>query len=687
MEIIKPNNTKEARFQEQANAVVFDNYNSNAYEFRQFADAYAAHVWVYVCVRAIAKNIASIPILPYVQVKDGSWIEDKKHELYQPVLNPNPYMSSYNLREYTASALKLFGNAYWYLERFKSKDVKEIWPLLPDSVRPVGSKAKLIDHYIYEVRPGVKTRLEYNEVIHFRDMNPASFIYGLGAMSAAKTTIATDLFAQVWNKAFFANAARPDGVLESDDSLDIDTIKRIKESWTQMYQGSEKHGKTAILDNGLKYKPISENAKDMDFINLRKDLRTEILASFGVPPSVVGLLEYANYSNMEQQLKAFWSLTLLPEIRNIEETLTIRARQISLKPETVFQSDLSNVQALQPDMKLLADTAQVWVNCGIPINQVIQAMDLPFESVEEAPQTQAQADQPKSVQKSIKDENDRFSEWKKYDDSIRAREESFKTSTRGFFKSQRLRVLKRLNENTDALLVSKGISSGLITKIKDMLLNGEKKSINDVISVIFDKDNEDEQFKSYVKKHIKGTFFDFAIKTSRKIDPNFDFNLNDPVAIANIEHQVFKLVRESNQYTLEQISENVVEAIQDAVASGFSEGESIQQIVDRIDDVYKFAVDTRAERIARTEVITAANAGTHEAMKKTGVKEQEWLSSRDDRVRESHYKMDGQITGIDGHFISPDGAKLKFPGDISAPPEERINCRCTAVPLRSSESQ
>jgi len=93
----------------------------------------------------------------------------------------------------------------------------------------------------------------------------------------------------------------------------------------------------------------------------------------------------------------------------------------------------------------------------------------------------------------------------------------------------------------------------------------------------------------------------------------------------------------------------------------------------------------RGEAIGRTEAIRSLNQGQFEAMQQgveTGTVQavrKIWDSAGDDRTRESHAELDGEMVGIDEPFISPTtGASLMFPGDASmgAPGEDTINCRC-----------
>jgi hypothetical protein len=55
-----------------------------------------------------------------------------------------------------------------------------------------------------------------------------------------------------------------------------------------------------------------------------------------------------------------------------------------------------------------------------------------------------------------------------------------------------------------------------------------------------------------------------------------------------------------------------------------------------------------------------------------------WLSSGDDRTRETHAAANGQSVKLEGMFVVGE-AELSYPGDPHGPAEEVINCRCTVV--------
>jgi SPP1 gp7 family putative phage head morphogenesis protein len=82
------------------------------------------------------------------------------------------------------------------------------------------------------------------------------------------------------------------------------------------------------------------------------------------------------------------------------------------------------------------------------------------------------------------------------------------------------------------------------------------------------------------------------------------------------------------------------------------------------------------ETIARTEVIGAANGGTLEAWRQSGVVQRKtWLAALDARTRDSHVEAHGQTVALEADFVV--GGHLgPAPGQIGEPDED-INCRCS----------
>lgn len=127
-----------------------------------------------------------------------------------------------------------------------------------------------------------------------------------------------------------------------------------------------------------------------------------------------------------------------------------------------------------------------------------------------------------------------------------------------------------------------------------------------------------------------------------------------------------------------------------AVRKAISEDQplSAAQIDKMVAEYADNLLQLRGETIARTEALTAFNAGRELAMQQAitdgTVSAQNvtkiWDTAHDPKVRESHRELAGSKVPLNGVFVTPSGARMKYPGDTSlgAGPEEVINCRCVA---------
>lgn len=112
------------------------------------------------------------------------------------------------------------------------------------------------------------------------------------------------------------------------------------------------------------------------------------------------------------------------------------------------------------------------------------------------------------------------------------------------------------------------------------------------------------------------------------------------------------------------------------IARGEAEGLGVSGVARFVRDLVPSMSVQRANLIARTETHGAANYGANGAAKETGLTiRKEWVSASDDRTRDDHAEVDGQIVGIDEMF-SVGGEGLAYPGDPSGSGENIINCRC-----------
>lgn len=141
----------------------------------------------------------------------------------------------------------------------------------------------------------------------------------------------------------------------------------------------------------------------------------------------------------------------------------------------------------------------------------------------------------------------------------------------------------------------------------------------------------------------------------------------------------------------ERASNGVLERMADDIApvlrGAHEEGLRMEEIRDVINqDVFDNRLqDWEADRIAQTETINTSNEGTHSALvDANSVVGEEWLDAGDSNVRSSHQEAHGQIVAVENTFLVG-GHEAQHPADLSLPAAERINCRCTIVPVFRDE--
>ena len=281
---------------------------------------------VYSCVRFLAEAIAGLPLHLYTYKEDGGKEKAIGHPLYLLLHDePNPEMSSFVFRETLMTHLLLWGNAYAQIIRNGKGEVVALYPLMPNRMTvDRDSSGQLF--YSYQMNnsdaPTMKTGtviLKPSDVLHIPGLGFDGLV-GYSPIAMAKNAIGLAIATEEYGAKFFANGATPGGLLEYPGT--VKDPDRVRESWNKGFSGSENAGKVAILEEGMKYTPISIAPDQAQFLETRKFQINEIARIFRVPPHMVGDLEKSSFSNIEQQSLEFVKYTLDPWVVRWEQSLS-----------------------------------------------------------------------------------------------------------------------------------------------------------------------------------------------------------------------------------------------------------------------------------------------------------------------------------------------------------------------------
>lgn len=274
---------------------------------------------VFACVRVLAESIGMLPCRLYKN--DGrAKLLASDHRLYDLLsVAPNDYMTAQEFWELLITCLCLRGNFYAY-KVYALGNVVELLPINPAAVTP-----KLNDDWTVEYQvsfsDGMRT-LTQDEIWHVRLFTLDGLI-GLNPIAYARQAIALGLSTEEHGSRLFTNGAVTSGVLETDSELSQPAFNRLKEDFQDRHMGVENAYKPMILEMGLKWKPISLNAEDSQFLETRQYQRDEICAIFRVPGHLVSSMEKMTLNNIEHLGMSFVNYSLVPYLTRIESRIRV----------------------------------------------------------------------------------------------------------------------------------------------------------------------------------------------------------------------------------------------------------------------------------------------------------------------------------------------------------------------------
>jgi len=280
---------------------------------------------VYSCVRILAEAIAGLPLHMYHYNDSGGKEKATDHSLYFLLHDePNPEMTSFVFRETLMTHLLLWGNAYAQIIRNGKGEVIALYPLMPNRMT-VDRDAKGQLYYQYQTSnedaPTMKSGtvlLKSSDVLHIPGLGFDGLV-GYSPIAMAKNSIGMAIACEEYGAKFFANGATPGGILEHPGT--VKDPARVRESWNAAFGGSSNSNKVAVLEEGMKYTPISISPEQAQFLETRKFQVDEIARIFRVPPHMVGDLEKSSFSNIEQQSLEFVKYTLDPWVTRWEQAM------------------------------------------------------------------------------------------------------------------------------------------------------------------------------------------------------------------------------------------------------------------------------------------------------------------------------------------------------------------------------
>lgn len=291
----------------------------------------------FACLRNISEDVGKLPLITYKHLTPRGKEKAMKHPLYKLLLlKPNTNHSAMTFKETMTQFVMGWGNAYAEIvfDPYTGY-AKELWPIHPSRVRVTNLKNEGL---VYDVRtnysqwmggvgPFEAVRLQANQVLHLRGLG-AEGMYGYSIAQLAAESLGLTLAAENFGAAFFGNGTWLGGVLEHPGVLGAEALQHIRDSFEERYRGPANAHRPAILEEGMKYKPLGIPPEDAQFLLTREFQVAEIARWFRMPLHKIQHITHSATGGsaglVEQQNIEYVTDTLMPWFVRWEQELQLK---------------------------------------------------------------------------------------------------------------------------------------------------------------------------------------------------------------------------------------------------------------------------------------------------------------------------------------------------------------------------
>jgi HK97 family phage portal protein len=314
------------------------------------------------CVSLISGTISNLPAAVWLRQNDQR-IPAPTQPLSRIVRDGSGNMTWPELLECWIADCLLTGNGLMQIQTDGSGRLSGLrwlpWARISWQAAPNASVV-----YNFTDYDGTRRTFLPEEVLHLRDRlsvnNPN---IGISRIARSPGVVALANVLHASTQSYAGNVARPGGVLASASKVSPELAARLKEDWDTNFSNAKK-GKTAVLGEGLEWKPVSgPDAESAQLVEQLTFSLQECARIFNIPPQCIGDISQSTYSNSSQASRALAVFCLAQWVSKIEAVF----RKSVLTAPYSFSIDLSellrgDVQAYTQSLTLLRNSAVLSAN-------------------------------------------------------------------------------------------------------------------------------------------------------------------------------------------------------------------------------------------------------------------------------------------------------------------------------------
>lgn len=313
---------------------------------------------VWRAVKVLGETVASVPFRVIEKLPDGSTKDLPDH----PVsiiftIEPNRHTTAFTFIETMMLHALLRGNAYAWIEYNR----RNAYPKAIHLIDPQEMQVFDDGDMLYYKHTRTNKTYTYDEILHLCNTSWNGKA-GLDVISVHKENLSLALANRNYGANFYRNGAQLSGILKHPGSLSKEAMSRLKSSWRNAYEGSQNAGRTAILEEGMDYMPITLKPSDASFTETKRIVVADIARILGVPQFLLEDLDRATFNNIEHLSQLFLTLTVRPWCKRIEAEINRKLFPKSERGRIVAFLDFDDL--LMADLKSRGEYARTLFNVG-----------------------------------------------------------------------------------------------------------------------------------------------------------------------------------------------------------------------------------------------------------------------------------------------------------------------------------
>ncbi len=258
----------------------------------------------------------------------------------------------------------------------------DCYPVRPDRLAPVPDPWTFLAGWIYQI-DGEKVPLENRELLRWIQPSPLDPYRGMGPLQSLLLDLDSQRYGKEWQASFFANSARPGGIIEVDKRLGDDEFDEMRDRWREQHQGISKAHRVAIIENGAKWIETSYSLRDLQMAELDVVSRDKALVAFGYPKAMLGIVEDVNRANAEAGEYMFGKWLVEPRLDQWKAMLNrgllpLFGDGVEKKLELDYESPVpeNNEQAMQ-ELETKSAAVVALVGAGFDATDVLDMLEWP----------------------------------------------------------------------------------------------------------------------------------------------------------------------------------------------------------------------------------------------------------------------------------------------------------------------